>query len=199
MPAGFETGAFFDFDTERFEAAERRAPGLAVPDRTFRDDAAALEPLTQAGLEFDLEIVGIGEALVAGGVVAFRTLRPALPYRLQQLVLIELLGDASPQRATGSLLPLLRDHAALLAPGLVMHVGRGGPLVDRAIVCVLGFAGAGYEVAISEQLASRDEQTVRAALRALARIGTSEAEAVLGIQPGPLETKESLLLPGVGP
>jgi hypothetical protein len=95
---------------------------------------------------------------------------------------VELLGDASLQPAAGSLLPLLCDHAALLAPGLVMHVGRGLPLVDRAIVRVLGIAGAGYEVAISEQLASRDEQTVRAALRALARIGTSRAAALVAFR-----------------
>jgi hypothetical protein len=95
---------------------------------------------------------------------------------------VELLGDASLQPATGSLLPLLCDHAALLAPGLVMHMGRGVPLVDRAIVRVLGIAGAGYEVAISEQLASRDEQTVRAALRALARIGTGRAAALVAFR-----------------
>jgi hypothetical protein len=95
---------------------------------------------------------------------------------------VELLDDESLPSATRSLLPLLCDHAALLAPGLVMHLGRGGPQVARAIVRVLGFAGAGYEVAISEQLTSRDEQTVRAALRALARIGTARAAALVAFQ-----------------
>jgi len=46
----------------------------------------------------------------------------------------------------------------------------------------LGFAGAGHEAAISEQLASSDEQTVRAALRALARIGTARAAALVALQ-----------------
>lgn len=95
---------------------------------------------------------------------------------------VELLGDTSLQSATRSLLPLMCDHAALLAPGLVMHLSRGGPLVARAIVRVLGLAGAGYEVAISGQLTSRDEQTVRAALRALARIGTARAAALVALQ-----------------
>jgi hypothetical protein len=95
---------------------------------------------------------------------------------------VALLGDASLQPATTSLLPLMVDHAAMLAPGLVVHLGRGGPLVDRAIIRVLGFAGAGYEVAVSEQLASRDEQTMRAALRALARIGTARAAALVALQ-----------------
>jgi hypothetical protein len=96
--------------------------------------------------------------------------------------LVALLDDASLQSATGPLLPLMVAHAVLLAPGLVTHLGRGGPLVARAIIRVLGFAGAGYEVAISEQLASRDEQTVRAALRALARIGTARAAALVAFQ-----------------
>ena len=56
------------------------------------------------------------------------------------------------------------------------------PLADRAIVRVLGFAGHGYEVAISEQLASQDEQTARAALRALAGIGTARAASLVAAQ-----------------
>ena len=96
--------------------------------------------------------------------------------------LVALLDDASLQSAIGPLLPLMVAHAALLAPGLVTHLGGGGSLIARAIVHVLGFAGAGYEVAISEQLASRDEQTVRAALRALVRIGTARAAALVAFQ-----------------
>jgi hypothetical protein len=74
------------------------------------------------------------------------------------------------------------DSADLLAPGLVGQLGRGGPLVSAAIVRVLGFAGAGYEVSIAEQLSSREELTVRAALRALARIGTARAAALVAAQ-----------------
>ena len=59
-----------------------------------RDHPLALEPLPQAGGKLRLEVVGIGKALVAGGVVAFVALGPALPDRLQELVLLQLLGDA---------------------------------------------------------------------------------------------------------
>jgi hypothetical protein len=92
---------------------------------------------------------------------------------------VELLGDASLQPQTRSLVPLMCDSAALLAPGLLAYLGGAGPLVASAIVRVLGFAGAGHEVAIAEQLTSRDEATVRAALRALARIGTARAAALV--------------------
>jgi HEAT repeat protein len=44
---------------------------------------------------------------------------------------------------------------------------------------VLGFAGAGHEILISEQLERADEQTAREALRALARIGTMQAAAIV--------------------
>ena len=79
---------------ERREPAERRALELAVPVRPVGDHAFALEPLPQAGGELRLEIVGVGKALVAGGVEALVALGPTLPDRLQQLVLLELLGDA---------------------------------------------------------------------------------------------------------
>jgi len=95
---------------------------------------------------------------------------------------VELLGDESLQSATRSLLPLMCGHAALLAPGLVVHLAGSGPQVARAILRVLGLAGAGYEVAIAEQLTGRDEETARAALRALARIGTARAAALVAFQ-----------------
>ena len=95
---------------------------------------------------------------------------------------VALLDDASLHPATGPLLSLMVGHAAMLAPGLIPHLGQGGPLVDRAILRVLGFAGAGYEVTVSAHLASGDEQTVRAALRALARSGTTRAAALVALQ-----------------
>jgi hypothetical protein len=92
---------------------------------------------------------------------------------------VDVLADASLQALSRPLVAFMCDHAAQLAPGLVNYLGQRGPLADRGIVRVLGFAGVGYEVLISEQLASRDEQTVRAALRALARIGTTRAAALV--------------------
>jgi hypothetical protein len=48
------------------------------------------------------------------------------------------------------------------------------------LVRVLGFAGPGYEEAISSQLAHPDDAVVREALRALARIGSDAAASAVG-------------------
>ena len=108
---------------ERGEPAERRALELAVPVRAVRDHALALEPLPQAGGELRLEVVGIGKALVAGGVVALVAFGPALPDRLQELILLELLGDAIGVVDDRRGLAEQEDvgHAVLLAA----HVDRG--------------------------------------------------------------------------
>ncbi|NOT27350.1 MAG: hypothetical protein HOP16_14760 [Acidobacteria bacterium] len=79
-----------------------------------------------------------------------------------------------------SLMQLMSEHSAMLAPGLVKHVGEGIPAATAVVVRVLGFAGAGYEKAIESQLAHSDDAVVREAVRALARIGTAEAASVVG-------------------
>jgi hypothetical protein len=70
---------------------------------------------------------------------------------------------------------LLCDHAALVAPSVVEALKTAEPGAARALVRVLGIAGAGFEGAIAAQLQSSDEQTVREALRSLAKIGTPRA------------------------
>ena len=70
---------------------------------------------------------------------------------------------------------LLADHAATVAPALVASLPTADVHATRLVARVLGLAGAGYEEPLAKQLASRDEQTVREALRSLARIGTSKA------------------------
>ena len=50
---------------------------------------------------------------------------------------------------------------------------------NRAIARVLGLAGRGYEAILGAQLENADEQTVREALRSLARIGTTEAATLV--------------------
>ena len=79
---------------------------------------------------------------------------------------------------------LLCDHAVLVAPSLVAALGATGTpeRSQRTIARVLGFAGHGYEVPLGKLLDSRDEQTVREALRSLARIGTPRAAALVGAQ-----------------
>ena len=70
---------------------------------------------------------------------------------------------------------LLCDHAMLVAPSVVTALATADTTATRALVRVLGIAGAGYESPIATQLQSSDEQTVREALRSLARIGTPRA------------------------
>jgi hypothetical protein len=78
---------------------------------------------------------------------------------------------------------LLCDHALLVAPALVAALDASNPPdLQRAIARVLGFAGHGYEVPLGKLLDSQDEQTVREALRSLARIGTPRAAALVGAQ-----------------
>jgi hypothetical protein len=96
--------------------------------------------------------------------------------------LISLLDDAAQQSKAPAVVSLMCEHAQLLAPGLALRLGHGGVSTTRAMVKVLGFAGAGHEAVISEQLGHADEQTSREALRALARIGTTQAAALVARQ-----------------
>lgn len=96
--------------------------------------------------------------------------------------LVALLGDPAQQSKAPAVVSLMCEHARLLAPGLAMHCGHGTVPTTRAIVKVLGFAGTGHEAVIAEQLGHADEQTLREALRALARIGTTQAAALVARQ-----------------
>lgn len=71
------------------------------------------------------------------------------------------------------------DEAVVLAPGLSAAVEAGDVSAHRLIARALGLAGSGGEPALGALLRSRDEHTVREALRALARLGTSEAAALV--------------------
>ena len=92
-------------------------------------------------------------------------------------------GDAKDSRAAAA--AALRSRGARRARaggGARTRRRRGG--LQRAIARVLGFAGHGYEAPLGKLLDSRDEQTVREALRSLARIGTPRAAALVGAQVG---------------
>jgi hypothetical protein len=73
---------------------------------------------------------------------------------------------------------LMTEHASLLAPAAAPLLKRSTPGVRRTLLRVLGLAGAGYEEFIAPYVAA-DEQTAREALRALARVGTSKAAALV--------------------
>jgi hypothetical protein len=89
-------------------------------------------------------------------------------------------GETKEGRAA---IQLLCDHAVLVAPALVAALDPGGPPdLQRAIARVLGFAGHGYEAPLGKLLDSADEQTVREALRSLARVATPRAAALVAAQ-----------------
>lgn len=73
---------------------------------------------------------------------------------------------------------LMTEHASLLAPAAAPLLERSTPGVRRTLLRVLGMAGAGYEEFIAAHVAA-DEATAREALRALARVGTSKAAALV--------------------
>jgi hypothetical protein len=95
---------------------------------------------------------------------------------------VGLLDDPTRQSRNRSLAALMCAHAALLAPALVEELAHCGVAARRVGVRVLGFAGAGYEAAVEEQAGHTDEPLVREALRALARMGTAQAAAVVAKQ-----------------
>ena len=96
--------------------------------------------------------------------------------------LVSLLDDPANQANSRALTALMCAHAVVLAPGLVLALGNSGVAATRAIVRVLGFAGAGYEAVVAGQAQQGDEPLVREALRALARMGTAQAAAMVAGQ-----------------
>ncbi len=78
-----------------------------------------------------------------------------------------------------SLSRIMAERARELGPAIAKNLARCGPEAAPAAVRLLGFAGAGYEQVIADQLTRGDERTVREALYALARIGTTQAAVVV--------------------
>ncbi len=142
------------------EALSARLAGVCTA-----DFAASLVTLAGRGVEERRCCEEIVTAL--GGAIA-PSLLTLLQARSRE-------GDETRKAAVA----LLCDHARLLAPALAVTVGRTDVGVNRVVVRVLGFAGPGHEAALGSQLGSGDEQTVREALRSLARIGTSQAAAIV--------------------
>jgi len=93
-------------------------------------------------------------------------------------------AQAGETKDSRSAVQLLCDHAVLVAPALVAALDGSGraEALEPAIARVLGYAGHGYEMPLGKLLDSRNEQTVREALRSLARIGTPRAAALVGAQ-----------------
>jgi len=94
---------------------------------------------------------------------------------------VALLDDPDMRARARALVPLMCEHARLLAPALARRLGHCGVAAARTIIKVLGFAGAGHEAALAEQLQHGDDQVVRDALQALAHIGSTRAAGIVGV------------------
>jgi hypothetical protein len=96
--------------------------------------------------------------------------------------LVAVLDDAAHHRKARLLASLMCEHAALLAPALEAELGRCSVVTSRVVVKILGYGGAGHEAAVARLVGHDDEQVAREALRALARIGTDAAAALVARQ-----------------
>jgi len=94
--------------------------------------------------------------------------------------MVELLDDPAQQARTRALTTVMCEHAVLLAPALEAGLEACRTPAQRVIVRVLGYAGAGHEAAVNALAGHHDEQLQREAFRALARIGTDAAAAMVG-------------------
>lgn len=74
---------------------------------------------------------------------------------------------------------LMSACARQVAPAIVERLPAVGSDAASVAVAVLGFAGAGFETSIAEQVIAGDERRSREALRALARIGSAKAAALI--------------------
>ncbi|MBI4520665.1 MAG: HEAT repeat domain-containing protein [Gemmatimonadetes bacterium] len=119
---------------------------------------------------------GGGEAAEAAGALV-RALGGALVP-----VSLALLDDPRAASLARPLVNLLDAHAVRLAPDLAVQAGQTGVTSGRAVARLLGLAGRGYEKTLAPLLASPDEETGREALRALVRIGTPQAAAMVVTQ-----------------
>jgi len=77
---------------------------------------------------------------------------------------------------------LMVTHADLFAPPLADGLDSLAAPLRRVAARIFGLAGAGYELALSRLLKTDDEQTVREALRSLARIATPRAATLVAAE-----------------
>jgi hypothetical protein len=82
----------------------------------------------------------------------------------------------------GALVPLMCDMAPAIAPALIAEIESCNPAAARVIVRILGHAGAGHEIVLGRLAEHSEGQIAREAMRALARIGTATAAALVGRQ-----------------
>jgi len=100
---------------------------------------------------------------------------------------LEAIDDHSDRARVRPLTGAICQSARRVAPAIVGRLPALGGDATRSAVMVLGFAGAGFEKTIADYVGADDERTGREALRALARIGTEKAAALIvrRIEDGP--------------
>ena len=74
------------------------------------------------------------------------------------------------------------EMAPAIAAALAAEIASCGATAARIIVKILGYAGAGHEAVVGRLAEHRDGQVAREAMRALARIGTATAAALVARQ-----------------
>jgi hypothetical protein len=95
---------------------------------------------------------------------------------------VALLEDAEHEARARAFTPLLCEHAAILAPAFEVALESCGVKAARVAARVLGHGGVGHEAAVARLVGHADDQVAREALRALARIGTNAAAALVSRQ-----------------
>ena len=96
--------------------------------------------------------------------------------------LIELMNRSAHEARARALVPLMCEMAPVLAPALTSDLDSCGATATRVIVKILGYAGAGHESVVGRLAEHQDGQVTREAMRALARIGTPAAAALVALQ-----------------
>jgi hypothetical protein len=96
--------------------------------------------------------------------------------------LVQLMNRSAHEVRARALVPLICDMATTLAPALVAELSSASAAGARVIVKVLGHAGTGQEAAVGRLAEHPDSQVAREAMRALARIGTPTAAALVARQ-----------------
>ena len=107
-------------------------------------------------------LTGLGPALVPG--------------------LIELMNRSAHEAKARALVPLVCEMAPTLASALASQLDSCGATAARVIVKILGYAGTGHEGIVGRLAEHQDGQVAREAMRALARIGTPTAAALVARQ-----------------
>lgn len=92
---------------------------------------------------------------------------------------IEALASPADRPRVRPLGAVMSGCARQVAPAIAERIGTLSGDAACVALSVLGFAGAGYEPCIAEQVTADDERRSREALRALARIGSARAAALI--------------------